>query len=63
MFISAENKIKRFDKKIWLSSPTMYPDSMCYVMEAYESNWMSTVGANIMRQRSRYARRLDVNTL
>jgi dTDP-4-amino-4,6-dideoxygalactose transaminase len=25
----------------------MYPDSMKYVMEAYETNWMSTVGANI----------------
>lgn len=33
--------------KLWLSSPTMYPDSMRYVMEAYETNWMSTVGANI----------------
>lgn len=38
---------KKFDDKIWLSSPTMYPDSMRYVMEAYETNWMSTVGANI----------------
>ena len=28
-------------------SPTMYPESMRYVMEAYETNWMSTVGANI----------------
>ena len=25
----------------------MYSDSMEYVMEAYETNWMSTVGANI----------------
>ena len=30
-----------------MSSPTMYPESMKYVMEAYETNWMSTVGANI----------------
>ena len=47
MFHSAENKIERFEEKVWLSSPTMYPDSMRYVMEAYETNWMSTVGANI----------------
>lgn len=47
MFHSAENKIERFKEKVWLSSPTMYPDSMRYVMEAYETNWMSTVGANI----------------
>ena len=38
---------EKFPSKVWLSSPTMYPDSMKYVMEAYETNWMSTVGANI----------------
>lgn len=47
MFHSAGNKIEKFEEKVWLSSPTMYPDSMRYVMEAYETNWMSTVGANI----------------
>lgn len=47
MFIPEENQTDRFEKKIWLSSPTMYPDSMRYVMKAYETNWMSTVGANI----------------
>lgn len=36
-----------FIKKNWLSSPSMYPNSMRYVMEAYDTNWMSTVGANI----------------
>ena len=39
--------IKPFDNKVWLSSPTMYSDSMKYPMEAYETNWMSTAGANI----------------
>lgn len=39
--------IKPFENKIWLSSPTMYEDSMDFVMEAYKTNWMSTVGANI----------------
>ena len=38
---------KKSEKRIWLSSPTMYETSMRYVMEAYETNWMSTVGANI----------------
>ena len=36
-----------FKKKIWLSSPTMHGDELKYVTEAYETNWMSTVGANI----------------
>lgn len=40
-------RFERFSDKVWLSSPTMYADSMQYVMEAYETNWMSTVGANI----------------
>ena len=39
--------IKKFGKKIWLSTPTMHGDEMKYIQEAYETNWMSTVGANI----------------
>ena len=39
--------IKPFDKKIYLSSPTMHGEELKYVTEAYETNWMSTVGANI----------------
>lgn len=39
--------MKPFEKKIWLSSPTMHQEEMQYVKEAIESNWVSTVGANI----------------
>lgn len=39
--------IEPFERKIWLSSPTMHGDEMKYVAEAYETNWMSTVGKNI----------------
>lgn len=39
--------IKPFKNKIWLSSPTMHGDELKYVTEAYETNWMSTVGKNI----------------
>ena len=34
-------------EKIWLATPTMHGDELKYVTEAYETNWMSTVGANI----------------
>ncbi len=34
-------------EKIWLSSPTMHGDEIKYIQEAYDTNWMSTVGANI----------------
>lgn len=40
-------EIKKFEKKVWLSSPTMHGPELEYVKEAYETNWMSTVGANI----------------
>ncbi|MCR5402965.1 MAG: DegT/DnrJ/EryC1/StrS family aminotransferase [Butyrivibrio sp.] len=41
------NKFKPFEKKVWLSSPTMHGEEIEYVDEAYRTNWMSTVGANI----------------
>ena len=39
--------MKPFENKVWLSSPTMHGDEINYVKEAYETNWMSTVGENI----------------
>lgn len=41
------NDIKPFEKKIWLASPTMHGTEIDYIKEAYETNWMSTVGENI----------------
>lgn len=39
--------LKPFEKKIWLSSPTMHGDEQRWVDEAIATNWVSTVGANI----------------
>jgi len=39
--------IKPFEKRIYLSTPTMHGDELKYMVEAYETNWMSTVGENI----------------
>lgn len=47
MYMENDLTKNKFENRIWLSSPTMYPDSMQYAMEAYETNWMSTVGKNI----------------
>ena len=41
------NKIVPFDQKVWLSSPTMHGDELKYMSEAYDTNWMSTVGGYI----------------
>lgn len=49
------NEIKPFKNKVWLSSPTMYEDSMDYAMDAYKKNWMSTVGENINEVEKRVA--------
>ena len=35
------------NKRIWLASPTMHGEELTYMSEAYHTNWMSTVGANI----------------
>lgn len=40
-------EIEPFPDKVWLSSPTMHGEELKWVEEAYESNWMSTVGKNI----------------
>lgn len=40
-------KIEPFKTKVWLSSPTMHGEEMKYMAEAYETNWMSTIGKNI----------------
>ena len=40
-------KIKPFENKVWLATPTMHGEELRYMQEAYETNWMSTVGKNI----------------
>jgi len=35
------------NKRIYLATPTMHGDELKYMEEAYSTNWMSTVGANI----------------
>lgn len=41
------DEFNKFPQKIWLSSPTKHEDGLQYVIDAYETNWMSTVGENI----------------
>ncbi len=39
--------IKPFEKRVWLSTPTMHGEEIEYIREAYETNWMSTIGENV----------------
>ncbi len=47
MFKPEKYGFKPFESKVWLSSPTMHGEELTYMTEAYNTNWMSTVGANI----------------
>ena len=44
---NTDKKFEPFEKKVWLSSPTMHGPELEYVKQAYAANWMSTVGENI----------------
>lgn len=44
---SADKIHEKFDKRVWLSSPTMHGKELEYMSQAYNTNWMSTVGKNI----------------
>ena len=39
--------MEKFKEKVWLSSPTMHGPELEYMKQAYETNWMSTIGENI----------------
>lgn len=39
--------IMPLEKRVYLSSPTMHGEEFKYMTEAYETNWMSTVGENL----------------
>ena len=39
--------IKPFEKKVWLSSPTMHGDEQKWVNDAFVKNWITTAGENI----------------
>ena len=42
-----QKQFDKFEQKVWLSSPTMHGEELEYIKEAFDTNWMSTVGENI----------------
>ncbi len=55
-----KDDLKPFQSKVWLASPTMHGEELRYITEAYETNWMSTVGANINEVERIAAERAEV---
>lgn len=53
-------EFRPFDNKIWLASPTMHGDELEYVTQAYQTNWMSTIGENIDQIESMVAEKVGV---
>ena len=47
MAFQRKNEFTPFPNKVWLATPTMHGEELTYITEAYETNWMSTVGKNI----------------
>ena len=55
-----DNTIKPFEKRVYLSSPTMHGEELKYMTEAYETNWMSTLGANLDEVEKVASKKADV---
>ena len=36
--------MKRFEEKLWLSTPTMHDDELKYIHDAFDKNWITTAG-------------------
>ena len=53
-------EITAFEKKVWLSSPTMHGEELKYITHAYETNWMSTLGENINEIEKQMAQKVGV---
>jgi len=41
-------KFKAFEKKIWLATPTQHNEEMKYIQEAFDTNWITTEGTNLV---------------
>lgn len=41
------NSFEKFDKKVWLASPTMHGEELKWMTDAYNKNWMTTAGENV----------------
>lgn len=52
--------IEPFPSKVWLSSPTMHGEEQHWVDDAIQTNWVSTVGANINEVEKQVAEYLGI---
>lgn len=55
-----KQKFEPFTERVYLSSPTMHGEELKYMTEAYQTNWMSTIGANIDSIEADVAKKIGV---
>ena len=52
---------KPFNETLWLSSPTMHGEELKYMQEAFDTNWMSTIGENLNKIEQLICNKLGCN--
>ena len=40
-------EIAKLKERVWLASPTMHKEEQAFIKEAFDTNWVSTVGEHI----------------
>ena len=58
MFKREDIKFDKFENKVWLATPTMHGEELTYMKEAFDTNWMSTVGKNINEVEEQIAKKV-----
>ena len=54
-------KYEKFKEKVWLASPTMHGEELQYMQEAFDTNWMSTIGVNINEVETQIAEKVGMD--
>ncbi len=61
MYYTEKHKIEPFEQKVYLSSPTSHGSELEFIKEAFETNWLSTVGENINECERMIAQKVGCN--
>ncbi len=60
MAFTQDNNFVPFARRVWLSSPTMHGDELKWMTDAFNKNWMTTIGENIDAVENAVAEKIGV---
>jgi len=46
--VFSNKSFKAFENKIWLATPTGHPEMLKFIQDAYDANWLTTAGENLV---------------